>query len=364
MPDLDKINNPRANTFLAFLFFLILIGVAGYFVYNNPDFQRTHRRDIMKANTKLREYTKTAKEFISASQKEFADLKKSHKLPFMSGPQDKSPTFNELIYDPEVLRQEIPADMVRHQPDEITVCSFDANFLLNNSLSQAEVRHLANILRFCDLSSIAGLNNKIFITEVAGLLKTLRYNAVYAFSPAVGTKHKTFYAYLFRNDRITSLKAPRLISGTKDFPVAPYEGRFKARNFAFTLLTFQTPASGSFLPSIVPLENIYETVKAEDPDMPSVMIFGGFTFQSTGLSWDNSAFLPTVAELQKGPDGPDRSRGDLLGNFWFRKKDLVEFNGNSGVINIKEELFPSSPRSAVVANKPIWAQFKLMPDDN
>jgi hypothetical protein len=181
-------------------------------------------------------------------------------------------------------------------------------------------------------------------------------------SPAIGKKTKTFSAYLFRNDRIAALKPTKLIAASSELPLEAFDGQFRAGTFDFTLLTLQTPADGLFLSSVSPLENIYEIVKAENTDVQDIIVLGNFSFQSTALNWDNSGLLPTVAGILKNTG--DKSSGDLLGNFWFRKKDVVEFNGNSGIIDIKTESFPSAAKSASTANKPVWAQFKLMPDDD
>ncbi len=362
MSHLPHMSNKRGNAFLSFLFFLIMVGVGCYIVYNNPDFQKSHRREIFTAQIKYKEFKKTSQDFINTYQTKFQDFKKSHHWPGSTKPQVKTPTFNELIYDPDILNQEIPTDMIRHQPDEITLCSFDAQFLLNNTLSKKEVIHLANIFRFCDLSSISDLNNKVFISELTELLKLLHYNAVYSISPAVGTKSKTYYTYLFRNDRISALKAAKLIAGTDELPVKAYEGQFKAGKFDFTLLAFQTPPTGIFLSSTMPLENTYEAVKEDNKDVQDIIMFGNFSFQSASLNWDNGRLLPTVAGVMK--DNSEKSQADLIGNFWFRKKDLTEFNGHSGTIDIKEDYFPSAGKPTSAMNKPVWAQFKLMSDDD
>ena len=370
MNNFKKITNSRANAFLGFLFFVILLGVCAYIVLSNPDFQRMHRQDIIKFHFYTRVYTRDAKDLLGKAKTRITGWTKDHgiKIPGLpsaaTGGPSQPASFNDLIFNPKILTQEMPTDMIRHQPDEITLCSFDADFLLNSPLNDQEALHLANIFRFCDLSSIAGLRDEHVLTRIANLLKLLHYNAVCEVSPAVGQKNKTLTAYLFHNDRINPLKPAKLFQGATEFHVPPYYGLFKAGSFDFTIVTFQTPASGFPLPSTTPLETVYETLKNENPAVQDVMIFGDFSFQSTEMTWSNNALLPTVARLKKGPIETDKTQPDLLGNFWFRKKDLVEFNGNSGVINIKEELFPSAKKSSASANKPIWAQFKLMPDDD
>lgn len=348
-------------TFLLFIFFLAIIAAAGYFIYNDKDFQRTHRKEINKFNFYLRDFTKTANDFSKKIETSIANWKKSHPslAPGSSADKKTEPrTYENLLYNQNILGQEVPEEMLRHQSDEITLCSYNADFLLNNPLTDNEITHLANIFRFCDINIIAGLQTKNFIPRITATLKILHYNATSEISAPVDSA-KTTYAFIYRTEKIYSVSSAKIYNTTNSFSPAPYYGVFRSNNFDFIIAAFKTPPSGPALASEVPLESFYETLKTENPDIQDIMLFGDFLFQSEDFSWDSNSLLPTVAY-----SATTKNQSDLLGNFWFRKKDLKEYNGKSGVINIKEELFPSKRNPPVTANKPIWTQFKLMPDDD
>lgn len=367
--NLPKFDHSRGNTVVGILIFIALMGAAAWIVYNNPDFQKTYRKEISRTRYWIRERSREINNFLDKKKTKTGELKKSSPgqpvaftNPFAKKEKPKTLTFEDLAYDPKVLELEVPAEMVRHQPDEVVVCAFDANYLLASPLTDKEVQHLANIFRFCDLASVAGLRNEAFLNRLSGMLKILRYNPVVVVSPGVGPD-RTVSAFLYRSDRITAVKPAATFAEAEGLPHAPFYGLFRAMDFDFTVVVFQTPVTGHPLPSLRPLEKTYELIKAENPEIKDVMVFGDFAFRSAGLNWDNSSLLPVMARLKKGVSGRDKSLTDLLGNFWFRKKELVEFNGNSGEINITEDEFPSAVKPSA-AYRPIWAQFKAMPDDD
>ncbi len=357
----QKISNKNGNAFLTLLFCLIIIAAAGYVLYTNKDFQRAHQRDISKINFYLRDYKKSLKDFTKDFGGKIAEWKKSLPLKTKDPKAEKpleSLTFDETILDPATLEKELPGEMIRHQTDEITICSFDADLILNDPLSDKEIIHLANILRFCELSTITKLPNEIFLKRISTALKVLRYNAVYETVPA--ETGKTLTAYLYRDDKIQPLQKSSLFKGADPLPIAPSYGLFKAGDFDFIVATFAAPASGLSLGSIVPLENFSEAVKTQYLETQDMMIFGEFAFESRGLIWDSASLLPTIAKTLPA----NRAPLDLLGNFWFRKKELTEFNGKSGVLDIDAAAFPSKSKPPVTANKPIWVQFRILPDDD
>jgi len=366
--NLKKFKDPRANTFVGILIFLAIMSVAAYIVYNNPDFQKKYRKEISKTRYYMKDNSKAVKKFLDESKVKLEDLQKADALksvkftnPFAKQEKPKVPTYEDMSFDTAILSQEVPLELVRHQADEMIICSFDANFLLNSPLTDKEIQHLANIIRFCDLSAISGLSNTKFIERVSEILKILRYNVVVDVSPP-DTADKTISAFLYRDDRITAIKPAKILQESEGLPHAPFYGIFRAMDFDFTVAIFQTPAMGYPLPSLSPLERMYELIKLENPDVKDLIVFGDFGFRSAGLNWDNNSLLPVMARLKKDANGQTKDQTDLLGNLWFRKKDLVEFSGNAGEINIKEEHFPSTVKP--IANKPIWAQFKAMPDDD
>ncbi len=359
---LAKINNPRGNAFLWFLICLAVITGAGYFLYNNTDFQRTHRQEIRKFNSFLKKYEKISKNFGDHLKQKIEEWKKSKPSKNKSTSEEikvETRTFEDLIYSPQTLEEKLPAEMIRHQPDEITLCAFNADFLLNDPLTDKEMVHLANIFRFCDLSSIAGISNQKFLPKLTALLKILRYDASFETNDSAYTA-KTNIVYLYRNDKIQSLKQGKTYSHKSSFLQLPYYKAFKAQDFDFIVTTFHTPLEGYNLTSIEPLEDLYETIKNENIDIGDIVIFGDFTFQSQALSWGSDSLLPTFAHaLSAG-----KNESQLVGNFWFKKTDLVEFNGKSGIINISENEFPSKQKSSLLAGRPIWAQFKILSDDD
>ncbi len=357
-----KINNNHGNSFFILLLTFIILAAAAYIVYTNKDFQRAHRKEIRKVNFYLRDYKKKYKDLRTNLSEKMQAWEKSHPTKVKKISPETKPetrTFDELIYDEQRLQKEIPPEMIRHQPDEITICAFNADFLINNSLSDKEIVHLANILRLCDLSSIAGLTNQHFLPKITTLLKILRYDASFEINDPASVG-KTIIGYLYRNDKIQSLKRGKIYSAENSFSTLPYYKPFKVGDFDFIVATFNTPAYGFALTSIEPLENFYETIKNENLDIKDIMIFGDFTFRSDALSWDSASLLPTFARAASS----DKNETDLLGNFWFKKNDLVEFNGKSGILNIDENQFPSKQKSSLSTNKPIWTQFKIMSDDD
>ncbi len=359
---LYKIHSTRGNSLLVFLLTLIIVIGTGYVIYTNQDFQRAHRKQISKLNFYLRDYKKSAKNFTKKLKEKIAAWKKSH--PSKSNntsPLKKTETrsFDELIYSQQLLEQELPAEMMRHQPDEMTICAFNADFLLNNPLSDKEMVHLANIFRLCDLSSISNLSNQQFLSKLTTLLKILRYDASFE-SSDLSNVDKTVISYLYRNDKVQSLKQGKIYSGENFFPMSPYYKIFKVGDFDFIVATFPSSSEGFALTSMEPLENIYETIKGENSEIKDIMIFGNFTFQSESLSWDSDSLLPTFARATSA----GKNESQLVGNFWFKKNDLIEFNGKSGIINISENQFSSRQKSSLSANRPIWTQFKVMSDDD
>ncbi len=354
--------NKHGKAFLTIVFALALIIGAGYVIYNNKDFQRSHKREIAKINFYLRDYNKSAKEFSTKLNDKIAKWKEARLQETQrksNAPKIETRTFEELIYTAEALEKDIPAEMIRHQPDEITICSFDANFLFNNPLTDPEMVHLANILRFCDLSSITGLTNQKFLPQATTLLKILRYDAAVEASPATDND-KTITAYLYRSDKIQALTPGKTYSQTDAFPVLPYYGSFKIGDFDFTIATFHTPVSGLNLSSLEPLEEFYETLQNENPNIKDTMIFGDFSFHSKAINWDSASLMPIIAK----PAPKNQAQVNLIGNFWIKRNQLIEFNGKFGIINIKENSFSSQKKQPIAANKPIWTQFKIMTDDD
>ncbi len=357
-----KTHNNHGNVFLLFLLFLIIIFSVGYIIYTNKDFQRSHKKEINKLNFYLRDYKKTAIEYRKNIEKTIAQWRKDQATKtraIADEPKTENRTFEQLLYDPKILEQEIPNDMVRHQQDEITICSFNANYLLNNSLADSEIVHLANIFRFCDISNISGLENQKFLKKITTLLKILRYDA--SFETSLPTENnKKITVNIYRNDKVKSLKPSQTFLKKSDFPIPPYFTAFKIGDFDFIIATIQTPANGLALASIEPLEYFYEALQNENQDIRDIIIFGDFVFRSESLSWDSASLLPNFARTRSN----NENQSELLGNFWFKKNDLVEFNGRSGQININEKLFKSQKSPSPDANKPIWTQFKILPDDD
>lgn len=365
MKSFSKLSSQKANALLGFLFALVLLGVAGYIIYNNPDFQKKYRKEISRTRQYLRDQSRAIQGFFNKNKERIQDWKKENPgqplsipNPFAKKEEPKAaPTFADMAFDTAILSQEVPMELVRRQTDELIMCSFDANFLLAAPLTDKEVQHLANIMRFCDINAISNLKNETFLTRASTILKILRYNAAYSVSPP--TSNKTISAFLYRTDRINVVKPARTTNDSEGLPNAPFFGTFRSGDFDFTLVVFQTPLNGFPLPTLTPLETVYETLKMDNADVKDVIIFGDFAFRSNSLIWDNGSLLPTMARLKK----ESKNNTDLLGNFWFRKKDLIEFNGNSGELNIKEDHFPSA-KNLPPAYKPIWGQFKAMPDDD
>ena len=354
--------NKRGKAFLTIILCLVFIIGAVYVVYNNKDFQRSHKREIAKINFYLRDYNKSAKEFSKKIDEKISKwkenrLKKTQKK--LATPKIETRTFEDLITTAEALEKDIPVEMIRHQPDEMTICSFDANFLFNSPLTDPEIVHLANILRFCDLSSIAGLTNQKFLAQATTLLKILRYDAAVETS-LISDSDKTVTAYLYRSDKIQALTPGKIYSQTDAFPSLPYYESFRIGDFDFTVATFHTPLAGINLSSLEPLEEFYETLQNENPEIKDTMIFGDFAFHSEAVSWDSSSLLPTIAKSV----APNKGQINLLGNFWFKRNQLIEFNGKFGIINIKENSFPTWQKQPVATNKPIWTQFRILPDDD
>lgn len=356
-----KLQNKRGNALLALIFLIVLAG-AGYYYYNNPEFQRAHRYEIYKFKLQLRDIKDRAQKIKNDLREKAAEWEKNHPAQKAAANDDAKPetrTFEQLLYDQKILGQEIPPEMVRHQPDEITVCFFNADFLLNNPLNDGESVHLANILRFCDLTAIAGLKNQKFLPKITALLKNLRYTQNGETSAKPDGK-KRIFAFLYRNDRISALKPGHISSSTPDLPLQAYTGFFKAGNFDFSVALFDSPAAGLDLKSLDPLKNFYATVEGENKPVKDIMIFGDFTFPPDGMNWDQDSLLPLFAQATTSR----KTHGDLTGNFWFKKNDLVEFNGKSGLIDINVGQFPSCKNHPVSTEKPVWAQFKLMSDDD
>lgn len=355
--------NKHGKAFLIIVFCFALIIGAGYVIYNNKDFQRSHKREIAKINFYLRDYNTSAKKFSKELNDKIAKwqetrLQKTQEK--LAAPKIETRTFEDLITTAEALEKDLPQEMLRHQPDEITICSFDADFLFNSPLSDPEIVHLANILRFCDLSSIAGLTNQDFLRQVTTLLKILRYDAAIDASPLTDND-ETITAYLYRNDKVQALTSRKIYSQTNAFPVLPYYASFRIGDFDFTIATFHTPLAGINLSSLEPLEQLYEDLQNENPDIKDTMIFGDFAFHSGSLNWNSaSSLLPIIAKSAAA----NKTQINLLGNFWFKRNQLIEYNGKFGIININENSFPSQKKQPAAANKPIWTQFKIMADDD
>jgi len=355
--------NKNGKAFLNFLILLLLIAGIGYVIYTNKDFQRTHKKEITKINFYLRDYIKAYKDFTKDFYEKVAEWKKSHPSKQKAIPGEKpleTWTFEEMIFNAETLEREMPPEMVKHQNDEITVCSFNADLIINNPLTDKEIIHLANIMRFCGVSAITNLRNESSLKRISTALKILRYNAVYQTVAGTGSAAKTFYAYLYRDDRIQPVQKAELYKGDVPLPVTPAYGIFKAGDFDFIIANFATPSSGIPLDSLLVLEKFSEAIKNEFSDTQDLLIFGDFAFESRGIIWDSSSLLPNIARTLPA----DRAPLDLLGDFWFRKNDLIEFNGRSGVINLNSQSFPSKSKPPLTANKPLWTQFKLLPDDD
>jgi hypothetical protein len=357
--------NKTGKALLSLIFLLIIIGGLCYVVYNNKDFQRSHKKEIAKINFYLRDYIKTYKDFTKDFDEKIAEWRKSHPRKQHDAAAKKpleTWTFDEMILEARAAEKEIPSEMIRHQNDEITICSFNADFLINNPLSDKEAIHLANVMRFCELSVMTNLRNEISLKKIVTALKVLRYNATYenVVAPKTEGANTTSYIYLYRDDKIQSLQKSSLFKETNSLPIIPAYGLFKAGEFDFMIAIFATPPSGTALKSVHLLEEFSETLKTEYPDTQDLVIFGDFSFESRGLIWDRSSLLPTIARALPATQAPL----DLLGNFWFRKSELTEFNGKSGVININPTGFPSKSKPPLSADKPIWVQFKLMPDDD
>ncbi len=345
--------NRRGNIFLLLLFLILAIAGAAHQVSSNPQLKKKLYRQFGKTMPRGKALLSDTKNLIQNWRKK-------------QGEKKSALVITEL--EPYILRQQLPFEMMRHQPGDITVCSFDANFLLNGSLNDGEFNHLANILRFCDLTAFQNLKDQKFPSRMADALKQLRYNARVELSPASTWRQKGFFTFLYRDDRVaSSQKMGFLKTSARLWDNDPFYAGFKSGNFDFTVVGFAS-ATNLTLPqdsSIVSvLLSLTESLRQKNPNDKDTVILGDFPFTPSGMTWSNSALLPGMARMLRST--PDTETAGLFGNFWFQRKNLREFTGESGVINLSEEFFPAlapgkQPSSAA---QPIWAQFKVTDDDD
>jgi len=300
---------------------------------------------------------------------DYSNVTRYHGPPKDSNPQEYRPRplkRLEIITEPPT--QESVAATASPQ---ITIASFNIRIFSDKSRTDKELMYIAHILKRNDITAIQELRDENVLKRTLSLLEPMGYPFAYEISPPVGREVKERYAFVYRRDKIALKETGQLYPMTgAQFIREPYYASFQADNFDFTLLTIHVlygKSEQDRRPELGELAKAYQYVQNADPSEQDVIVLGDFNFDPEDYGWENLKRFETMTSLLKTPTKTTISDTKLYDNFWFQRKYVKEYIGQTGVVKFDENIFNNDDEKAELAvsdHRPIWARFNVTLGDD
>ena len=171
----------------------------------------------------------------------------------------------------------------------ISIASWNIRNISDKSRSDAELGIISLILFRYDFIAIQEVIDETVIGRVQKILKEdFRADYDFVVSARVGGNKKERYAFLWRKDKVESVRAARIYPDSADqFEREPYCGTFKAGKFDWTICTIHLlygDSEADRRPELAVLDDVYRDERDSGSEK-DVLICGDFNFDPDDAGW-------------------------------------------------------------------------------
>ena len=258
---------------------------------------------------------------------------------------------------------------------ELKLAAWNIRIMSDNSRTDAELQAIARILVDYDFIAIVELRDEVVLKRTQNILLQMGWQYDYQFSPAVGRGVKERYAFLYKSNAVSVVRAGELYpddaDGKDDFARDPYWATFRAGAFDFSVIAVHVIWGDTVGPrkaEVSALADVYRYVQDVNGVEEDVLLVGDFNRNPT----DTESYLPIMAipsmtHLFKFPQKSHIRDSSLYDNIFFQKNHVKEYLNRSGIDRFDETDFGNDDTAANLAvsdHRPVWAVFSTEIDDD
>ena len=258
---------------------------------------------------------------------------------------------------------------------ELRLAAWNIRIMSNKSRTDAELKAIARTLADYDFIAIVELRDETVLKRTQQILAEMGKTYQYQLSPAVGRGVKERYAFLYKKDLISVMRAgelyPDATDGKDDFARDPYWASFRAGEFDFSVIAVHViwgKKVGPRKAEVRGLADVYHYVQTANGDENDVLLLGDFNRNPTDTeSYRPIMAFPSMTRLFQFPQKSHIKDTSLYDNIFFQKDHLTEYLNKSGIDRFDETDFGNDDKAANLAvsdHRPVWAVFSTKVDDD
>ena len=230
----------------------------------------------------------------------------------------------------------------------ISIASWNIRNISDKSRSDAELGIISLILFRYDFIAIQEVIDETVIGRVQKILKEdFRADYDFAVSARVGGNKKERYAFLWRKDKVESVRAARIYPDPADqFEREPYCGTFKAGKFDWTICTIHLlygDSEADRRPELAVLDDVYRDERDSGSEK-DVLICGDFNFDPDDAGWAELKAEDGVSFAIGPPMKTTIADKSLYDNCWWPEATREIVGGSGSVFEFDELMYPPGTR--------------------
>lgn len=232
--------------------------------------------------------------------------------------------------------------------DSISLASWNVRNISNASRSDAELGIIALILFRYDFIAMQEVLDEAVIGRLQRILND-DFQAPYdiVVSGPVGHGKKERYAFIWRRDRIAQTAPPGFYADPGDkFEREPFCGRFRARQFDWTLCTIHLlfgDSEADRRPELRLLDDVYRAERDAGSER-DVIICGDFNFGPDDEGWDQLKAEDGMRAAIHPPARTTIGGVSLYDNCWWPTASKEIQDGSGAVFEFDELMYPAGTR--------------------
>ena len=266
-------------------------------------------------------------------------------------------------------------DVAISAQSELRLAAWNIRIMSNKSRTDAELKAIARTLADYDFIAIVELRDEAVLKRTRRILAQMGKTYQYQFSPTVGRGSKERYAFLYKPEVVSVVRAgelyPDMADSKDDFARDPYWASFRAGEFDFSVIAVHViwgKKVGPRKAEVKALADVYRYVQEANGAEDDVLLLGDFNRNPTDTeSYRPIMAFPSMTRLFQFPQKSHIRDSSLYDNIFFQKKYLTEYLNKSGIDKFDETDFGNNDKAANLAvsdHRPIWAVFSTKIDDD
>ena len=261
------------------------------------------------------------------------------------------------------------------EQSELRLAAWNIRIMSNKSRTDTELQQIARTLADYDFIAIVELRDEAVLKRTQKILSAMGKSYQYQFSPAVGRGSKERYAFLYKPEVVSVVRAGELYpddaDSKDDFARDPYWATFRAGEFDFSVIAVHVVWGKTVAPrkaEVRALADIYRYVQDANGAEDDVLLLGDFNRNPNDTeSYHPIMAFPSMTRLFDLPQKSHIRDSSLYDNIFFPKKYLTEYLNRSGIDRFDETDFSNNDKAANLAvsdHRPVWAVFRTTLDDD